>query len=69
MSDTLFEYLYKDPARDLPDMNEAGLAWLFLKLQNLLSDFNNVTGLVEKELNNAVSIACLSLGNFADARL
>lgn len=63
VSDTLFEYLYKDPARDLPDMNEAGLAWLFLKLQNLLSDFNNVTGLVEKELNNAVSIARLGLGD------
>ena len=55
VTELMFPYLCKIADYDRPRLDEEGLAWLFLHLYDLLTDWQNIIREVERRLAEAVS--------------
>lgn len=50
----MFQQMYKKVNGDMPDMNNQGLCWLYLRLYDMFTDYDNITSYIADELDAAV---------------
>ena len=56
VTNLIFTHLYDDEEYDVPRRDEEGVCWFFLKAYWLLTDWQNITREIERELEEAVRL-------------
>lgn len=62
VGDLLFPNIYNDEEFALPRSDEEGICWIFLRMYWLLSNWQNITREIERELEEAVCLAVPQIG-------